>query len=398
MPKVRETIGEPHPYEIEFRGVRAEAPEEVDPQLVRQARFTYVPRYSALVIPPWLRRLPLWALILLLLLLVLLLFFAGNGVTRAAIAITTHPSPTSRPTATHMPTATVTPIAPTPTHVPTATATAIPPTATTAPLPAVGSFKLIPGAHGAMTLAWTVTGAGTVTLNDQQVAPRGSRSLPHVTTAMTFVLRATSASGTVTRFLQVKFPHPAPPTIVPLPTVQLGLPVINFASVVDPQTTQRSLTWTVSGAQTVTLNGAGVNLTGRLTVAPSAVGSYVLQASNKLGTVQSTLTLVAGTPVASGTEVAIPAPKVQSFTLVHERPGQPYRLVWQTADADSVTLNGVPVKLRGSRPLPAPVQGGQYTLVATNSSGRATATVTVVVRGAASSPQLSMALPRGGEG
>jgi hypothetical protein len=93
VPKVRKTIGDPHPYEIEFRGVQLGAEQETNPLLVRRARFVYVPRYSARYLPVWLRRAPGWALLLpfvLLLLLLLLLVFAGgrtlaSPATRAAI-------------------------------------------------------------------------------------------------------------------------------------------------------------------------------------------------------------------------------------------------------------------------------------------------------------------------
>src|SRR5438876_560789 len=80
-PRSRPFFGQPHPYEIEFRAPEGAGPAvdpflaDVDPALVRQARFTYLPPSAGLTLPPWLRRLPRWAFILLLLLLTLLLFF-----------------------------------------------------------------------------------------------------------------------------------------------------------------------------------------------------------------------------------------------------------------------------------------------------------------------------------
>jgi hypothetical protein len=93
VPKVRKTIGELHPYEIEFRGVQLGAEQATNPLLVRRARFVYVPRYTSRYLPVWLRRAPGWALLLPFVLLFLLLVFAGgrtlaSPARRAAIAPT----------------------------------------------------------------------------------------------------------------------------------------------------------------------------------------------------------------------------------------------------------------------------------------------------------------------
>jgi YVTN family beta-propeller protein len=65
--KVRETMGRPHPHQLEFRGLLLGSEHTVNPSLVRQARFTYVARLR----PAWLRGLFGWAALLPLVILVL---------------------------------------------------------------------------------------------------------------------------------------------------------------------------------------------------------------------------------------------------------------------------------------------------------------------------------------
>ena len=97
VPKERKTFGEPHPYEIEFRGVQLGAEQATNPLLVRRARFVYVPRYKARYLPAWLRRTPRWALLPPFVLLLLLLVFAG-GRTLPTPAMKTARTPTPPPT------------------------------------------------------------------------------------------------------------------------------------------------------------------------------------------------------------------------------------------------------------------------------------------------------------
>jgi hypothetical protein len=97
VPKVRRTIGEPHPYEIEFRGVQLGAEQVSNPFLVRRARFVCVPRYPARYLPVWLRRAPGWALLPPVVLLFLLLVLAGGRtvpIPAMKAALTPTPPPT----------------------------------------------------------------------------------------------------------------------------------------------------------------------------------------------------------------------------------------------------------------------------------------------------------------
>ena len=146
VPISKETIGEPHPYLIEVRGVKQGDGGEQDPALVQQAVFTYLPRFTALSLPPWVRRLPTWTLIALLLALLLLLLLAGGGA-GAAIATGSARAP-KRPPA--IPT-------PPPTASPVGSPSAGP--SVPGPLPQIKRFALQADAHGHQELVWAVAGA-----------------------------------------------------------------------------------------------------------------------------------------------------------------------------------------------------------------------------------------------
>jgi hypothetical protein len=92
----------------------------------------------------------------------------------------------------------------------------------------------------------------------------------------------------------------------------------------------------------------------------------------------ATRTAVMRTP-AKGRTMVLSRPSIRRFTLVHRRQGQPYALVWQTSDAQHVTLDGRPVSAQGAMVLPAPLHSATYRLVATNGARRAIAQLHVVV-------------------
>jgi len=147
VPLVRETIGEPHPYQIEFRGIRpgaGGAAATPDPMLLRQAVFTFVPRYTALSLPRWVRRLPTWALRALALLLLLLLL--GSGAALGQLAGRTSPSHAATPKPAGVP---------------------------AGRLPQVKQLALQVGSRGELQAHWAVAGTTDVRINGHPVAPSG---------------------------------------------------------------------------------------------------------------------------------------------------------------------------------------------------------------------------------
>lgn len=361
-PRHRETVGEPHRHEIEFRGLQPGTSDLLAPSLIGHAQYTYVPRFRALMLPLWLRRLPIWALLILLLLLLALLLLAGNR-TGGALA-------GSAPTWTPTPSATATP-----TPRPTATATA---TATTVPLPRVTNFGLQVDAKGAVTVAWAVAGSGAVSLNGRAVAPNGSMPIT-VKQARTLVLRATNGGGGIAQILEVA-PPPTRRLSVALPPQRLGLPIIaQFSTASEPRTGALTLTWQVRGADRVLLNKAPVAAGGTARIPEGGPSSYVLRAQNAAGMASAALALPSSPALVVRT-LAIHLPAIAQFALQPPRSGRPYALIWRTRNALRVTLNGAAVAASGSLALQPPIHAGHYVLIAANDRGQVTSRVEVVVQ------------------
>jgi len=351
VPMTRETIGVPHPYQIEFRGIRVAedggdgAP---DPLLMRPAAFTFVPRYTALSLPHWIRRLPTWALRLLALLLLLLLLGTGAGLGQVL----------GKPPASHA-------AAPIQTRRP------------TGPLPQIKQLTVQVGPRGALLARWAVAGTTDVRLNGRAVAPSGQQA-QHVTTLITLVLVARGASGTVTQMLRV-----APrPVAVALPASALSLPVIHFTARTDPRTHKVALVWSVRGAKATLLNNAPVAATARKVITPGQT-TYTLRASNGLGTVTMSIVL---------RRIVVWMPAIDRFDVVHQRADQPYQLIWRTRDAVTVTLNGQRVGTSGALILRSPVRSMVYHLVAGNADGQTTALMRIDVRPALAPPARAVVL------
>ncbi len=388
-PKTRETIGEPHPYDVEFKGV-VEGVDEDDPMaaalaalLVRQGRYTYHPPITALTMPRWLRRLPALLLLLLLLLLMLLMLLATNKPATAAVTAVAHAiNPPAKPAKPTVPPTPTRPASPTP--APTATRPAPTPTRrpvvapTPGPLPRVKRFDARTGSNGALGLGWDVTGATGVSIDGQKVSASGKQAL-NLNTVTTIVLTARSASGTVTRVLRVA-PPPHHTITKNAPATTLALPSIaRFTAGVDPATGVFALVWRVTGANNVTLDNRPVGAQGSEELSRSDSSTHVLRAVNSLGVVQSSVIGPQGSSRVAQGRVVAPSPSIDRFVIVHERVGQPYLLVWRTSRAATVTLNGARVGATGSMTLHAPLHSATYRLVASNNGGSATGDVRLVV-------------------
>ena len=400
QPRRRETVGAPHAYELEFLGLRPGTEELLEPGLKRFGQYTYVPPVRALALPPWFRRLPIWALIALLLLLLAVLFLGGRKVgsvvansakptaTLTAIATATIP----KPTATTAPTtgSTLVPpprvgsfgvqvnpkggaslLTPTVTAAPTTASMLIPP-------PRVGSFGVQVNPEGGASLGWTVQGATQVTLDGKPVGPTGQLPIK-VVKARIFVLSASDVEGTVSRLLQV-VPPPTKKLSVSLPPQHLDLPRIQQFSVhTDMNTGALTIRWKIQGADQRLLNNTLVGDTGSERVSPNGPRIFVLKVLNGAGV--TTLALGLPSPSAPRSQtLVLKLPTIPLFILRHPRAGRPYSLVWKTTNAVIITLNGVVVPPRGSQILRPPLSTKSYILVARNRNGQVTGRVLVIVK------------------
>ena len=225
--------------------------------------------------------------------------------------------------------------------------------------PQINSFTgaptpLIRGSGISATLAWDITGATGATVNGSPVNPSsGTMSvMPNATTTYTLVATGGGCSpqqrqATVTIVVE---DDPGPGSC----------PAINRLTaapscVLAGQSSQ--IAWDVSDADTVTLNGSPVALSGALSVAPSATTTYTLVASRPGCDAQQRQVTV---------EVATP-PAINSFSAAPDaiQQGQSASLRWNVSDAASVTIDGVPVNPSSGSLSVSPNATRTYTLVAT---------------------------------
>ena len=154
-------------------------------------------------------------------------------------------------------------------------------------LPQIGSFTATPttiGLGGSSTLAWDVTGATSISIDNgvgSGLAARGSQSISPTATVTTYTLTATNATGTVnaTATVTINAPTIASFTASPL-TVNPG--------------GSSTLAWSVSGATSISIDqavGTGLAASGSQSVTPAASTTYTLTATNPHGTTTATATV-----------------------------------------------------------------------------------------------------------
>jgi hypothetical protein len=376
IPKRRETIGEPHPYEIEMWVVdQGKTPEDPpNPVLLRRVTFTYTPRLSALSVPRWMRRLPRWALLLLLLLLLLLVALAGGRTAASEHA--------AKPI-----------IVPTRPVLPTAPPTLPRPTVVLPPAPTVKTFAAAALPDGSVKVTWAASDGAKVRLGDQVVDQTGQQTF-RLTKTRTLVLSAANAGGMVSRLLVLQPPQ-TQASGAPVGAAQY-LPVVKqLTQTLDPKTGAPVLTWQVTSALSVMIDGRKVAASGRRAVR-AGPATHHLTATNKYGTVVSSLK-VTNRAAGAGkiTQVALRPPTIKSFTFQASSGPRGSSLKWQTSGAHLVLINGKRVGLSGVLAIGAPRPGQTYELLADNGYLNSRSTLRVTMTGGkGASGKFLVALPR----
>src|ERR1022692_3013479 len=177
-------------------------------------------------------------------------------------------------------------------------------------------------------LTWVVQGASSVSINNGvgNVAATGSTTVtPSATT--TYTLTAVGPSGNVTATATVTV---GPVVVVP------GTPqIIRFeGSPLSIQPGQQStLSWTTSGATTVSISGVGsVTLNGSTTVSPAQTTTYTLSATSSDGkTVTAPVTITVSTGEVPQIVVFVVTPSTID-------PGSSAKLCWQVTGATNISI------------------------------------------------------------
>ncbi|HXB70235.1 MAG TPA: OmpA family protein [Candidatus Acidoferrales bacterium] len=218
-------------------------------------------------------------------------------------------------------------------------------------------------------LTWVVQGATSVNIQPGvgNVALTGSTTVSPATST-TYTLTAVGPNGTINAT-----------TTVTVGGTAVGNPqIIRFeASPLNIQPGQQStLSWTTTGATTVSISGVGaVTLNGSTTVSPTQTTTYTLTASTADG---KSVTAPVTVTVSTGT---IPQIVVFVATPQNIDPGSSTKLCWQVTGATSISITpGVGTNLNANDcATVSPSATTTYTLTATNATGQIQGNTTVNV-------------------
>lgn len=217
------------------------------------------------------------------------------------------------------------------------------------------------------TMAWTTNSADlpglTVSINQGigSVAQNGSTSVATPATTTTYTLTAQNGADITNKALTVHInAQPVIHSFTSNKTVSIaGQPV--------------TLSWSVDGAQTLTLQPGNINVTGQssIVVNPTTDTTYTLQATNPAGTTQQNVSLTIG-----------PGPVINSFTVSDANPlfGAEVALSWNVTPAGATTISidqGVGNVSPVGTAAVLVLKTTTYTLTASNAFGALTASVTV---------------------
>jgi PKD repeat protein len=241
----------------------------------------------------------------------------------------------------------------------------------TAPMgvPSISAFTATPDtvtAGGSSQLAWSVSGATSITIDNGvgDVTGRNSASVSPTATT-TYKLTAAGPGGNATAQVTVTVSAQAAPVISSF--------TASPASINAGGSSQ--LAWSVSGATSLSIDGGVGDVTGRssASVSPTATTTYTLTATGAGGTRTATATV---------TVTSASAPVIASFTAspASISAGGSSQLAWSVSNATSVSIdNGVGDVTTRSSASVSPTATTLYTLTATGAGGTKTATATVTV-------------------
>jgi hypothetical protein len=153
------------------------------------------------------------------------------------------------------------------------------------PVPVIASFAATPASvvsGGSSTLAWSVTGATSISIDNGVGTVTGTSVTVTPTATTTYTLTATNAGGPATATATV--------TVTPAPAPV----IVSFTA--TPSTIARgassTLAWTVTGATTLSIdNGIGTVTGTSVVVTPATTTIYTLMATNAGGPATSTATI-----------------------------------------------------------------------------------------------------------
>lgn len=165
-------------------------------------------------------------------------------------------------------------------------------------LPTISSFTATPSSISSgqlSTLAWTITGATSVSINQGIGAVTGSSISVSPTATTVYTITATNQAGSVTANAAV--------TVGSLPTISS---FTASPSTITPGSTG-TLSWSTSGATSLSIDQSVGTVTGltSIGVSPLATTTYTLTATNNTGSVSRSATVNVSTTTQSKARAAL---------------------------------------------------------------------------------------------
>jgi len=240
-PRAHAANRRPHTYEIEVRGVQLGREAEVNPSLIRRARYTYTPSYA----PSWSPR----ALILaaLVILGLALLALAGvHAMRRATPGVATTPTPGS--------------------------VGRVPGGVGVGQAPSIQRFALLGGSGGRPDeLVWVTSNATQVLLNGKIVGAFGGRVVPVAAHGAAYVLVARNGASSVTRrvYASPAVTAPRAPSAT-APSLPVTLPSATAPSLPAAAPTAPPLSLAAARSTTILVNPIAVRFDRRASATTNA--------------------------------------------------------------------------------------------------------------------------------
>ena len=260
-------------------------------------------------------------------------------------------------------------------------------TVTAAGAPVISAFTATPASINAgetSTLAWSVTGATSLSIDKGVGVVTGTSKTVQPTASTTYTLTATNAAGPVTMQATVSVGTGTPPAI----TTFTATP----AQITAGQST--TLAWTLSGGPaTLSIDqGVGTVTGASKSVSPTASTTYLLSATDAGVTVTMpvTVTVSPATPAAVIHEFAVDSAGIDAsngsavarVSAVTIKGGGSATLRWSVANSNSGQISidqGIGTQPASSSKVVSPAATTTYTLTASGGGKSVTAQVTVGV-------------------
>jgi hypothetical protein len=236
--------------------------------------------------------------------------------------------------------------------------------------PTIASFtaspSTVPAGGGPVVLGWQVGGADTVSIDHGVGTVTGGSVTVTVSATTTFRLTATNSAGATTATATVTVAAPGVPVISGFTASPATLPAGGGST---------TLSWQVSGADTVAIDGGVGVVTGQsVTVTVSATTTFRLTATSPAGTATASTTVTVA--------AALPPPVIASFSAspaTLPAGGGAVTLSWQVRNATTVSIDRGVGGVTGPSVQVNVAATTIFTLTAANESGTASASTTVVV-------------------